>query len=127
MQNIPDIRDLNNSEKELILWMLENGNDNSKEYINEIDKLSVASKCPCGCPSINFAYDHKELSYKNGMKPIADFIYKSKKANLCGAFLFLLENHVGGLDIYSIDGNETPDELPSKNMLKPLNTNKEEL
>ena len=116
--DIIEKRELNDDEKDLVLLMLENGENRAKEYIQELRNISVASKCRCGCASINFALNGIEVSRKGGIDVIADFRYKTKNGNECGAYLFLSDEHLAGLDLWSMDGNEIPKYIPNKSELK---------
>ncbi len=42
-------------ELRLVEWLIANSSLDSFEYARQIPQLEVVSRCPCGCPSIDFA------------------------------------------------------------------------
>src|SRR5881396_2828762 len=52
--SIPDDRPLTSKEITLLRWLLEHGTDSAAQHVGEIEKLRVASRCGCGCASIDF-------------------------------------------------------------------------
>src|SRR5438445_10417873 len=55
---IAEKRSLTPQERELTRWLLEHSE--STEFLTQIDKLTVVSKCNCGCATIDFAVDGRE-------------------------------------------------------------------
>jgi len=54
------------------------------------------------------------------MDLIGDYAWRTKAGGLCGAYLFTRRGHLAGLDLWSIDGAETPSTLPEIQALFPL-------
>ena len=113
-------RPLDKREWELLVWLIENGDDEAKTLTHELDQISVAFECGCGCASIDFAINKKPVDHSNGISVVSEYQYKSEKGNLMGCFLFTAENHLAGIDLWSIDGQETPEILPTPDKLFPL-------
>jgi hypothetical protein len=59
---IPEKRSLTRKERELSKWLLEHRNVDSSKLLAQIDKLTVVSKCNCGCPTVYLAVDGQEPS-----------------------------------------------------------------
>jgi hypothetical protein len=53
------------------------------------------------------------------MEVVSDFWWRTPRGNLCGAFVFLREGVLAGIDLWSIDGAETPSQLPRPEQLRP--------
>ena len=51
------------------------------------------------------------------MDVVSDFIYKTPGGALCGVFAFAVAGKLAGLEVWSIDGNDTPSGLPSVDAL----------
>jgi hypothetical protein len=114
------MRPLSEGERELIRWMIEGSSSDRSDFIAQLERTTVAARCGCGCASIDLAVDGAEEDKKESMDLIADFAWKTKTGNLCGAYLFTRRRHLAGLDLWSIDGVETPSALPEIQALFPL-------
>lgn len=42
-------------ELRLVKWLIANSSPDSFKYASQISQLQVVSRCPCGCPSVDFA------------------------------------------------------------------------
>lgn len=102
--------------------MIENGSGTSPDILAQLDRATVAARCACGCASLDLAVDGAEEDKKESMDLIADFAWKTKAGNWCGAFLFTRRGRLAGLDLWSIDGAETPSTLPEIQALHTLAT-----
>ena len=80
--------------------------------LSELDELSVASECRCGCASIDFAINGSPVDQLGGITVIADYLYHSEQKFQMGCFLFMSNGHIAGLEVWSVDGAETPSRLP---------------
>jgi hypothetical protein len=116
---IPEDRDLSPQEASLVKWMLEHGDKSAIEYLPQLDTARVASRCSCGCGSINFAISDV-IPPDGNVGILADFEYVSVKGNLCGAFVFERFGTLAGLELWSIDGKEIPADLPATGALQRL-------
>ena len=115
---IPDNRELTVEERSLISWMLQNGNPDASPYIAQLDVACVFSRCPCGCASIDLSVDGRRPKDFR-MHVLGEYQWKDKSGNLFGAFVFEQDGLLAGLDLWSIDGAETPHTLPNSMELMP--------
>lgn len=115
-------RPLTEKEKTLLIWLVDNGNKEAKSLKYEIENISVYSVCGCGCASIDFAIDGKAVQASSGMTVVSDFLYDSEKGNQMGCFLFTVDKHLAGIEVYSLGGDETPEVLPLPQKLYPFKT-----
>ena len=116
---IPDDRSLSSQEASLVHWMLEHGRESARMFLPQLDVARVASRCSCGCGSINFAIEG-DIPPAGNIGILADFEYRSASGALCGAFVFERHGLLAGLELWSVDGQETPAELPAIDNLRPL-------
>ena len=42
-------------ERRLVEWLIANSSTDSLKYANQIPQLRIVNRCPCGCPSVDFA------------------------------------------------------------------------
>ncbi|MCW8128010.1 hypothetical protein [Microbulbifer halophilus] len=112
-ENSSIIRPLSEREKELLFWLSTHPTSDVHIPGNEIDDLSIAAECGCGCASVDFAIGGEPISQENGITIVADYLYKSSEQNQMGCFLFLSNGHLGGIEVWSVDGAETPKNLPA--------------
>src|SRR5665213_309402 len=52
---IPENRQLNAEERMLIEWLIANGMPEARDYAQQLEGLHVASRCSCGCPTVDLA------------------------------------------------------------------------
>lgn len=115
---IPENRPLTASEAELTHWLLENGKEGAEDYLPQIERARVVQRCGCGCASVDFSVEGNKPNVRAGMEVLSDYSWRTSAGNLCGAFVFAREKQLAGLEVWSIDGNETPSSLPTPNELK---------
>ncbi len=111
-------RDLTVEEVALIDWMLAHGTTDAAQFVPQLRRARVYSRCPCGCVSIDLSIEGKRPSDFR-MRVLADFHWKNSGGNLFGAFVFEQDGLLSGLDVWSVDGKETPRSLPSPELLSP--------
>ena len=110
-------RELTSNERVLIEWLAANPTVDVDIPLSELKELSVASECRCGCASIDFAVSGAPVSPRGGITVIADYLYRSEHENQMGCFLFLANGHIAGVEVWSVDGAETPIRLPAPSEL----------
>lgn len=115
-------RTLTDEERLLIEWLLKNGNEEASSLLSQLPEARVVGLCACGCASIDLAVGGRRGSIKNGMHVVSDFCWRSSEGFLFGAFVFTSEGLLGGLDLWSIDGQATPTVLPRPEQLRPYGT-----
>jgi hypothetical protein len=66
-------RQLTQQERDLVRWLVEHSfHKDASNLLPQIDRLSVASKCTCGCPTIDFALDGEPVVQK-GEQLVSDW------------------------------------------------------
>jgi len=116
--DIPEDRPLSDEERSLVHWMLEHGETHAPAFLPQLEQARVASRCRCGCASVNFSIAGKESS-EIGMDILCDYVWENAEAHKFGAFLFARGGLLAGLDLYSVDGPVTPKWLPRPEQLHP--------
>lgn len=105
-------RPLSEKETELVRWLLEQGRQGSDSFLPQVGRLSVVSRCGCGCASVDFSLDRIPADRKISLNPVSDWFWGESGKDLCGVFVFIREGKVSGLEVWSVDGSVTPTELP---------------
>ena len=118
-QSIEVDRELTPDEVILVMWLLEHGEPRAADVVSQLRGARVVSRCGCGCASIDFSVDGIRPSALAGMDVVSDYWWRTAQGNLCGAFVFLRNGVLAGLDLWSIDGAETPSVLPRPEDLRP--------
>lgn len=111
-------RPLTDREREFVRWCIEHGSPGSETYIPHLDRVRVISSCGCGCPSIDFSYDGVPPDYTSGLEVISDHIWGIGGIDLCGVFVFARNKKLAGFEVWSVDGQITPTELPCVEVLR---------
>jgi hypothetical protein len=105
-------RALTEQERDLIRWLIEHSfvNDASR-LLPQIDRLSVVSRCTCGCPTVDFALDGVPVSGK-GNKCISDWIAEVEGMPV---YVQLWQNNdrISTLEVGSLPGTGHPFALPA--------------
>lgn len=115
---IAEDRPLTEREKTLLRWLLEHGAPCGREFLPQIDRTRVSGRCGCGCATIDLAVDGLQDACL-GLTPVADFFYRTPSGGLCGAMVLVRGERLAGLEVWSVDGQETPNELPAIDGLFP--------
>ena len=111
-------RPLTDTEKQLVVFMLENGDADAKKYLSRIDSIRVTQwVCDCGCASFKMVFEG-ESSPTGTTHIIADFELGSG-LDMAGAFLFEYGGVLAGFEVYGMAKN-APTKLPKPNELRPL-------
>jgi len=113
-------RPLERAEEELLVWLLKNGKADADQFIDQVPRLEVVGKCGCGCASIDFAIRGKPKTKSGGLHILSDYQWKDSSENIFGVFAVSKENEIAGIEVWSIDGNETPTHLPNPAQLFPI-------
>ena len=118
--SIPDDRPLSPDESALVRWMLAHGTPSAAGFSTQLTDVRVASRCGCGCASVDFAVADVVPPPGNGIGILSDFEYRTAEGHLCGAFVFERAGLLAGLEVWSQDGLSTPSVLPAPSQLQPL-------
>jgi hypothetical protein len=104
-------RPLTEQECDLVRWLIEHSHLDSSRLLSQIERLSVAEKCSCGCPTVYFALDGVPVTRK-GEQLISDW-RAEVDGNGVGVMLFQTDDGVSSLQVYSIAGTDKPFGLPA--------------
>ncbi len=114
---IPEKRPLTHAEHELARWILEHGEPRALEFLEQLDRAQVVSRCPCGCASVDF--EVAELpAPSGGLKILGDFVFGGE-SDLAGIFVFERSGVLAGLEVYGL-GEDAPATLPLPSTLRPF-------
>lgn len=118
--SIPDDRPLTTDERSLVQWLLEHGTPIAAGFLPQLVQARVATRCYCGCASIDFAIGGMIPPAGTSISILADYEYQSAAGHLFGAFVFERAGLLAGLEVWSVDGLSTPSTLPKVEQLQPL-------
>jgi len=112
----PIKRPLTAHERELVVWLLEHSFRDSIDLLPQVERLTVASRCTCGCPTIDFALDDEPVNRK-GEQLISDWLAEVE-GELVGVMLFQTNGKISTLEVYSCAGTNKPFGLPMIETIK---------
>jgi hypothetical protein len=121
---VADGRPLSGEERTLLEWLLAHGFPNVGRYAAQLPRVTVVSRCTCGCPTIDLAVDGKQTFGASEL--IADVEGRSPEGILVGVILHGREGQLAELEVYPIDEIQGPFALPSPSTLVPLSDTPEE-
>jgi hypothetical protein len=118
--SIREERPLTVEEAALVRWLLEHANCgvDTTTHLAQVERARVTARCGCGCPSIDFAIDGQELPANTGLRVLADYFWTRADGAVYGVIVFAKGHLLAGLEVWSCDGTNTPDCLPSTSALK---------
>jgi hypothetical protein len=117
---IPDERPLTEDETSLVRWLLEHGTAEAAAFLPQLGRTCVATRCACGCRSIDFAIDGRRSPVETGQQVLSEYFWKDSAGHAFGVFVFASGGMLGGLDIYSADGLGENCKLPSIEQLQSV-------
>jgi hypothetical protein len=97
----PENRPLTTDERILLQWLIANGSPSAAKYAPQIPRVSVVSRCTCGCPTIDLAVDGKHVGGSSEL--VADFVGKSPEGIQVGVILHCRSGQISELEVYAID------------------------
>ena len=121
---IPDDRDLTAKERLLVQWLLDHGSPDSNRYRSQLDGARVATRCYCGCASVDFAIDGAVPKKGEPISVLSDYEWIDSTGRVFGVFVFARCDLLAGLEVWSQDGLATADYLPELTDLRPIGTAK---
>jgi len=121
---LPDDRELTDAEVTLVRWLLSHGDQEAASFLPQLDNARVASRCSCGCASINFEIDGMKPEWDKPTGILSDYEWTDSEDRLFGAFVFQKGDLLAGLELWSQDGLATPNVLPTVDQLRPIGTGK---
>ena len=107
-------------ERALTRWMLEHGDPTARDFLPQLARARVVSRCPCGCASVDFAVEG-EAAPTGGLHILGDFLYGPEDAPM-GIFVFERGGVLAGLEVWSPTGTDAPSTLPTPSELRPWET-----
>ena len=114
-------RPLSIDERAVVQWLLEHGNGDNTTFLEQLGQARVARLCGCGCASIDFVVNGKRPQ-QFAMRTLSDYQWRDDHGHLFGAYVFEQGGLLAGLDLWSIDGQSTPNAMPPIERLVPLGT-----
>jgi hypothetical protein len=76
--------------------MLEHGESGGREFLSQLDRARVVSRCPCGCASVDFEVEGLSPP-TGGLRILGDFVFGGD-SDLAGAFVFERNGVLAGLE-----------------------------
>jgi len=114
----PAARPLTDHEGTLVAWMVKQAGSPAV-IVAQLPGLHVVGRCDCGCASVDFSVFGRIHSRHLGMEQIGpDYYWNSPNGSLCSIFIFAVDGLLAGLDVWSVDGFETPSALPEISQLR---------
>ncbi len=101
-------RSLSSQEEHLLTWLLSHGNEKARNCLELVPLVRVFDQCPCGCASVDFTINGKEPNRKASLEVVSDYLWTSSAGAENGVFVFLKDEQLAGLEVWSVDGIETP-------------------
>jgi hypothetical protein len=101
----------------LIRWLLVPGDVDPKPFKAQLNDITVAFKCNCGCPKIYFAYKGEPVS--NGAERIISDYLATVEDQQVGVMLFQTNGYLSSLEVYSCAGTDKPFGLPEIESIYP--------
>jgi hypothetical protein len=104
-------RPLTQHERDLVRWLIDHSHKDASSLLQQIDRLSVATRCTCGCPTIDFALDGEPIATK-GKQLISDWLADVEGMPV-GVMLWQTNDRISTLEVYSLPGTNSPFGLPA--------------
>ena len=118
-ETIPLDRSLTEEEQRLIAWLLEHGKPEASEYLSQIPLVSAVGQCSCGCPTIDLSVSGKRATWASKGGIVADFLGETAQRVPVGVMLWIKEDKLFCLEVYSFIPVEGTFSLPLVETLKP--------
>ena len=112
-------RPLTTQEEQLVRWLI-NSVGQEENYLPQVSRLRVVTRCTCGCPSVDFALDGRLSKLHGPADIIADAEGRTPEGALVGVILRVREGELSDLEVYSTDGFTSTFSLPSPGQLKVI-------
>jgi hypothetical protein len=95
--------------------MLEHGSPDAAEFLPQLERAEVFSRCFCGCASIDFQVEG--LPQPSGaLQILGDYVF-GDEGELAGAFIFAKAGVLAGIEVYGMAG-DAPSTLPRPTALR---------
>jgi hypothetical protein len=114
----PEKRPLTTDERILLEWLISNGSPSAAKYAAQIPRVSVVSRCTCGCPTLDLAVDGEHVD--GGSELVADFVGKSPEGIQVGVILHCRGDQISELEVYALGEVKGVFGLPSPDAPVPV-------
>ena len=111
-----DYRPLTAEELEILVWLLDHGPREAKNFLPQLDVLRARKYCKCGCPSIEFSVPVDAAYIETRMR--VSFTGRSGKYEV-GLMLVARAGVLSELEVHTFGENDGPFTLPNIASLKP--------
>lgn len=101
---VPDARELSRDERALLDRLLLHGASAAKPYVEQLLRVTVASRCGCGCPTIDLAVDGRTASPGSPTLILSEAGGVSPEGISFGVILHGREGLISELEVYPVDG-----------------------
>ena len=111
-------REMTPTERRLVIWMLEQGNNQAQAFLPQVDRLRITPwRCPCGCASVNFIQEG-QAEPTEGMRILGDYVF-AEDGNEIGIFIFECGGVLSGIEVYGL-GGDAARSLPTPKECRPF-------
>ena len=116
---IREDRPLSAEEEAMLRWLLSRADPRGRSFLPQMESARVVSRCGCGCASVAFSIDGREPPVGSGLDQIShDYYWTLPSGGICSVFVFAKNDQLAGLEVWSVDGVETPAFLPRIDQLR---------
>src|SRR5262245_13669856 len=111
IMRVPEDRELTEKERLLIERLLSNGNAESRTYVAQLSRVTVVSRCSCGCPTVDLAVDGRTASLGSATEILGEAGGVSPEGRPFGVILHGRQGLLSELEVYPL-GSDAPFTLP---------------
>ncbi len=102
---IPEARELTSEERLLLEHLLRHGTREATAYLEQMPRVTVVSRCGCGCPTIDLAVGGQTAPPGSGSTILCDALGVSPEGVRFGIILHAREGLLSELEVYPTDGD----------------------
>jgi hypothetical protein len=100
---VPDARQLTPTERALLEKLLSHGTAESKAHVEQLPLVTVASRCGCGCPTIDLEVDGRAASHRSPSLILSEASGVSPEGVSFGIILHSREGLISELETYPLE------------------------
>jgi hypothetical protein len=113
-------RALSSAESQFLTYLLTNGSESAKTFIEQVPFATVVSHCGCGCPTIGLEVSlEAERGHSDG-RVVVDLLGLTPAGGQVGVLVFVDDGFLSELEIYELDELQHPFPLPTIESLHPF-------
>ena len=101
---VQENRGLTGKERLLLERLLSRGTPDSKSYVEQLPLVTVASRCGCGCPTIDLAVGGRVASPRSPTVILSEAGGVSPEGISFGIILHGRDGLISELELYPVDG-----------------------